>query len=156
MKRLNEVEEGTYRLPTEAEWEYSCRAGSNQAYAWGQEIDCTKAMYANSRKKDECREHAKKLGVKKAGPAPVKSYPPNPWGLHDMHGNVWEWCQDWYGPYPEATVTDPQGPDSGEYRIRRGGSWFSGGKKCRSANRANAHPGSKFQNSGFRLIMEVP
>ena len=156
IERLNENGKNFHRLPTEAEWEYSCRAGSEEAYAWGQEIDCTRAMYGNSHKINECKEYAKKMGVKKEGPVPVKSYPPNRWGLYDMHGNVWEWCEDWYAPYPVEAEVDPQGPDSGEYRIRRGGSWFSPGKNCRSANRANAHPGSKFQNSGFRLIMEVP
>jgi formylglycine-generating enzyme required for sulfatase activity len=156
VERLNKIEKGSYRLPTEAEWEYSCRAGSEEAYSWGQEIDCSRAMYANSRKVNDCREYAKKIGVKKEGPAPVKSYPPNRWGLYDMHGNVWEWCRDWYAPYPETAVVDPQGPDAGDYRVRRGGSWFHAGNKCRSANRAYAHPGSKFQNSGFRLVMEVP
>lgn len=156
IERLNENGDNIYRLPTEAEWEYSCRAGSEEAFSWGPKIDCSRAMYGNSLKQSECKEHAKKLGIKDEGPAPVKSYPPNRWGLYDMHGNVWEWCGDWYAPYPVTAVVDPQSPDSGDAKIRRGGSWFSSGKKCRSANRAHGHPGSKYKNSGFRLVMEVP
>ena len=82
----------------------------------------------------------------------MKSYPPNAWGLYDMHGNVWEWCQDWFGEYPTKAVVDPFGPDSGTEKVRRGGSWFGGGSLCRSANRNYGHPASRYQTTGFRLV----
>ena len=94
-------------------------------------------------------------GLAPDGPAPVMSYPPNAWGLYDMHGNVWEWCQDWFGDYEKRTVTDPFGPILGDMRIRRGGSWYRYGRSCRSANRAMGHPASRFQTTGFRVIREI-
>jgi len=161
IKKLNEKGEGRYRLPTEAEWEYSCRAGSKTAYFWGNEIDCSKAMYANNTKREhekDCVDIAKSRGFQNDRPAPVKSYAPNAWGLYDMHGNVWEWCQDWFEPsYPKGETTDPRGPASSEKgRIRRGGSWFGKGFVCRSANRAYASPASRFETTGFRLVREIP
>ncbi len=157
IKALNEKHEGTYRLPTEAEWEYAARAGTTTAYSWGDEIDCTRAMYANnSLKSPQCIDEVKAKGLEPDGPAPVKSYLPNPWGLFDMHGNVWEWCQDRFGPYSRMFQVDPKGPSSGEMRVRRGGSWYRYGYSCRSANRAFANPASRFQTTGFRLVREVP
>jgi formylglycine-generating enzyme required for sulfatase activity len=156
IEKLNQKNEGTYRLPTEAEWEYACRAGATSAYSWGDKIDCSKAMYSNNPKKsDECRGHVKGMGLKVGRPAAVKSYPPNRWGLYDMHGNVWEWCQDFYGAYPKTAVTDPKGPDEGKDRVRRGGSWFKHGWLCRSANRNMGHPASKYNTLGFRVVREV-
>ena len=157
IKALNKNHEGIYRLPTEAEWEYAARAGTTTAYSWGSDIDCTKALYANnSLKSPECIDEAKKKGIRPDGPAPVKSYAPNPWGLFDMHGNVWEWVQDRFGSYNSNLQVDPGGPSSGERRIRRGGSWYRYGYSCRSANRAFANPASRFQTTGFRLVREVP
>jgi formylglycine-generating enzyme required for sulfatase activity len=156
IEKLNRKNEGTYRLPSEAEWEYACRAGTTSAYSWGDKIDCSKAMYSNNPKKsDECRRHVKGMGLKIGRPAPVKSYPPNPWGLYDMHGNVWEWCQDFYGAYPKIAVIDPKGPEEGKERVRRSGSWFKHGWLCRSANRNRGHPASKYNTLGFRLVREV-
>ena len=153
IKRLNNRNEGVYRLPTEAEWEYACRSGSTTAYTWGEAIDCSKAMFSNKRKKSgECLDHVRSRGLAVDRPAPVKSYPPNDWGLYDMHGNVWEWCHDWYGDYPNDPVVDPLGHSSGTKKIRRGGSWFGPGYSCRSANRANGHPASRFRTTGFRLV----
>lgn len=153
IRKLNALSEWSYRLPTEAEWEYVCRAGSSTAYSWGNTIDCGKAMYSNnSLKSKECLDSVRSRGLTIDQPAPVKSYPPNAWGLYDMHGNVWEWCQDWYGDYPPSAKIDPLGPDSGTMRVRRGGSWFKYGYSCRSANRNCAHPSSRYQTTGFRLI----
>jgi len=153
IKKLNAQKEGVYRLPTEAEWEYACRSGSTTAYNWGEAIDCSKAMFSNNSKKSgECLKYVKSREMAVDGAAPVKSYPSNAWGLYDMHGNVWEWCYDWYGDYPNDPVVDPLGHSSGTMKIRRGGSWFRHGYSCRSANRANGHPASKFRTTGFRLV----
>ncbi|MGD9320242.1 MAG: formylglycine-generating enzyme family protein [Desulfobacteraceae bacterium] len=156
IKKLNALNEGIYRLPTEAEWEYASRAGSQEAYSWGNDIDCEKAMYSNNTvKSEECVDYVKSRGLATDSPAPVKSYPPNAWGLYDMHGNVWEWVQDWYGGYPPTAVVDPQGVETGTERVRRGGSWFKYGRACRSANRNFAHPATKHNTLGFRVVKEV-
>jgi sulfatase modifying factor 1 len=153
IEKLNARRQGTYRLPSEAEWEYACRSGSTTPYSWGSDIDCGKAMYENnSMKENLCVEDIKSRGLPVDRPAPVKTYPPNAWGLFDMHGNVWEWCVDWYGPYPSEPILDPSGPDSGSKRVRRGGSWFGLGSSCRSANRNWAHPAFSERTIGFRLV----
>lgn len=153
LEKLNALGEGQYRLPTEAQWEYAARAGTQTAYSWGGKIKCANAMFANKRGRfDNCAAYAKERGLPLDGPAPVKSFAPNPWGLYDMHGNVWEWCQDWFGPYPRGAQTDPTGAAKSTHRVRRGGSWFGEGYKCRSANRAFGHPGSRLRNTGFRVI----
>jgi len=157
IKRLNRLGQGIYRLPTEAEWEYAARAGTFTPYSWGNTIDCEKAMYGNnSLKYDVCQPYIRSIGLQIDQPAPVKSYKPNPWGLHDMHGNVWEWCMDWYGDYKTKPVIDPKGPKSGTMRIRRGGSWFKYGYTCRSANRSFGHPATRYNTTGFRLVREIP
>ncbi len=163
IKRLNSRGEGTYRLPTDAQWEYAARAGSTTAYSWGARIDCTRAMYSNNPNKfNACVSHVRSMGLKENMPAPVKSYPPNMWGLYDMHGNVWEWCQDGFDPYrhrldPYKTyeLTDPLISESGGYRVRRGGSWFGSGNSCRSANRTYSHPSVRYRTTGFRLVKEA-
>lgn len=153
LDKLNKLGEGTYRLPTEAEWEYASRAGSTMAYSWGDRIECSRAMYANNdRGVDDCVPAVRARGLLVNSPAPVKSYPPNAWGLYDMHGNVWEWCQDWFGPYSRSPQIDPQGPKKGEVRVRRGGSWFSEKYFLRSANRAYGHPASRLSTTGFRVV----
>ena len=135
-----------YRLPTEAEWEYACRAGTTTAWSWGN--DPKKAgEYAWFL--DNANFQYQKVGTKK----------PNPWGLHDMHGNVWEMCWDWYGSrYPTGTTTDPFGPRSGKVRVYRGGSWGVGGKNCRSAFRGNSDsytPNHHTTYLGFRLCLSA-
>ncbi len=155
IKRLNQRNQGTYRLPTEAEWEYAARAGSTTAYSWGNGIDCDKAMYGNSRKHDVCQLYNKSVKLELGRPAPVKSYQPNAWGVYDMHGNVWEWVMDRHEEYSSAPAVDPHGPDSGTMRVKRGGSWFKYGHSCRSANRAFAHPASRLQTTGFRVVREI-
>ncbi|MCG6974342.1 MAG: formylglycine-generating enzyme family protein [Desulfobacterales bacterium] len=157
IQKLNRLGQGTYRLPTEAEWEYAARAGTSTAYSWGDTIDCDKAMYANNSLKDnKCQRYIKSKGLQIDQPAPGKSYAPNPWGLYDMPGNVWEWCRDRYGAYKKSPVTDPTGPESGSMRIRRGGSWFKYGHYCRSANRNYGNPATRYRTTGFRLVREFP
>ncbi|MCF8145587.1 MAG: formylglycine-generating enzyme family protein [Deltaproteobacteria bacterium] len=156
LEKLNARKEGVYRLPTEAEWEYACRGGSDSVYGWGDTIDCSKAMYANnSLKAGDCLKYVKSRGLSTDDPAPVRSYAPNAWGLYDLPGNAWEWCQDWYGPYPQGSVVDPQGPRSGSVRVRRGGSWYGHWERCRCANRNFSHPASRYQTTGFRLVREA-
>jgi len=155
--KLSRKTHRTYRLPTEEEWEYVCRAGTTTAYSFGDTIDCTKAMFGNnSLKCAVCISHSKDRGFQLDMPAPVKRYPPNPWGFYDMHGNVWEWVADAYHGY----LTDEDGFLSSTEivsgtRVKRGGSWFMYGYYCRSANRAWAHPASKLKTTGFRVVLEV-
>ena len=155
IKKLNAKGEGVYRLPTEAEWEYACRAGSKTAYAWGDAIDCSMAMYGNKKRSGVCIHYLQSLKIKPGGPAPVKTFAPNKWGLFDMHGNVWEWCQDRYGKYDANRLKDPIGTEKGHERVRRGGSWYSKDYDLRSANRAYAHPSNRTDNNGFRLVREA-
>ena len=155
--KLNQMAGERYALPTEAQWEYAARAGSTTAYFWGNTIDCTRAMFANNPMKyDDCVSENQSAGLDAKWPAPVMHYPPNAWGVFDMHGNVWEWCEDLYDRYDTVSVVDPKVTDSGKDRVRRGGSWYGPGYSCRSANRAYGHPMSRLQNTGFRLIMLLP
>jgi formylglycine-generating enzyme required for sulfatase activity len=124
-----------YTLPTESQWEYACRAGTTGAYAG--DLDSMAWYDKNSGSKT----HA--VGGKQ----------PNGWGLYDMHGNVWEWCSDWYGDYSSGSVTDPRGASSGTYRVRRGGSWILTARNCRSASRFGYDPGLRFNLLGFRLAL---
>jgi formylglycine-generating enzyme required for sulfatase activity len=138
---LNDLGEGTYRLPTEAEWEYAARAGSTTAFANGDfSLNNLDAMgWYDGNSGDTTHTVAQKQ--------------PNAWGLYDMHGNVLEWCQDRYGNYPSGSVTDPQGPSSGSARVVRGGCWGSHAEYCSSANRGRLMPGGNGgSNSGLRLV----
>ena len=144
---LSTKEGKPYRLPFEAEWEYACRAGTTSRFGWGNKTDCSKANFGNSWT-NECKRKESIRTVKVAG------YSPNAWGLYDMVGNVWEWCQDWYGKYPDGHVTDPQGASSGERRVVRGGSWWSYSRYCRSAARGWCGPEDRWFTLGFRLVRE--
>jgi formylglycine-generating enzyme required for sulfatase activity len=141
--KLNAKEGGNlYRLPTEAEWEYAARAGSTLAYGFGNEVSRL-GEYAWYRDNAGGKTH------------PVGQLKPNAWGLYDMHGNVMEWVQDWYGRYSDKPVTDPQGSPSGSHRMRRGGAWNSVATVCRSSNRYSV-PGFRDDFLGFRLVRTAP
>jgi formylglycine-generating enzyme required for sulfatase activity len=145
-----------YRLPTEAEWEYACRAGTTTWYQWGDDPDKGKGW---------C--NAADLTAMKTFPgwtvfnwddgflytAPVGSFKANAFGLHDMHGNAWEWCQDFYEPYKEGDQTDPEGPASGEARVLRGGSWYLNPRLLRAAARNRLLPDLRNDSNGFRLVL---
>lgn len=135
-----------YRLPTEAEWEYACRAGTNTPFNTGENITTDQANYYGSYPyKDVPR------GQYRDSTVPVGSVPPNTWGLHEMHGNVWEWCWDWYGEYASGPQTQPNGPTEGTYRVNRGGGWNDFGRHLRSAYRAAHTPSNRTFNIGFRV-----
>jgi len=136
IKKLNAKTDGGYRLPTEAEWEYACRAGTTTAYSFGANITPKDANYRDS-----------KIGK----PVAVGSYKPNAFGLYDMHGNVWEWCEDWYGDYPEGAVTDPKGPAKDVSRVLRVGSFSDLESSARSSNRYSGAPTGRVDLLGFRL-----
>jgi formylglycine-generating enzyme required for sulfatase activity len=140
--RLNNKENTEkYRLPTEAEWEYACRAGSTTAFCFGNDKTMlNKYAWYNT----NSRNWAHQVDQKK----------PNIWGLYDMHGNVWEWCQDWYSEYPDEEVTDPAGPVSGSHRVSKGGSWRSASRFCRSAHRYGVDPAYRRPTRGFRVAMD--
>ena len=137
-----------YRLPTEAEWEYACRAGTSTPFNFGNELNGTQA---------NC-DGTIPYGTTQKGPflgktSPVGSYPPNAWGLHDMHGNVWEWCADRYGDYPKGPITDPLGSEGGSVCVIRGGGWGNVAADCRSASRDWIGPSIRYGRRGFRLAL---
>ncbi len=147
LRKLNEREHAAgrlpkawrYRLPTEAEWEYAARAGTTTAYFFGNgagPLDDYAWYSSNSGKQTH------DVGQKQA----------NPWGLYDIYGNVWEWCEDWHGGYSEGEQTDPSGPPSGSNRVRRGGGWIGDPQDCRSAYRAFLTPVYRRYNLGFRVL----
>ncbi len=132
---LSDITGESFRLPTEAEWEHACRAGTKTDYSFGENISQALANFDRANNKT----------------MPVGSYQPNPFGLYEMHGNVWEWCSDWYDKYPGEKVKDPKGPDNGKYRVLRGGSWFVNAGLTRSSSRACDEPGERDHSRGFRL-----
>jgi formylglycine-generating enzyme required for sulfatase activity len=136
------------RLPTEAEWEYACRAGTSTPFNTGGCLSTALANYDGNYPYSNCIK-----GSYLKRPQPVGSYAPNAWGLYDMHGNVMEWCSDWYGDYSSYPQTNPGGPASGSTRVLRGGSWFFSGRHCRSANRNYNDPSYRSFSSGFRLVV---
>jgi len=136
-----------YRLPTEAEWEYACRAGTTTPFSTGNNITTSQANYDgdypyNNNAKGTYREKT----------TPVGSFASNAWGLYDMHGNVWEWCWDWFGSYSSGTQTDPQGASSGADRVMRGGGWYNDSQYVRSAYRSYDSPSLRDSALGFRLV----
>jgi formylglycine-generating enzyme required for sulfatase activity len=143
-----------YRLPTESEWEYACRAGTVTAFYLGTDLDSGQANFDGQDEYDSVTGTiSDPSGVYLATTTPVGNYSPNGWGLFDMVGNVWEWCQDWYGPYPTGSVTDPKGPATGTYRIFRGGSWIDPAVNCRSSPRAHDLPTLSIYRVGFRVVL---
>jgi formylglycine-generating enzyme required for sulfatase activity len=137
-KKLSEKTRQAVRLPTEAEWEYACRAGTKTAFSFGDD-ESALGDYAWYAANSGDTTH------------PVGQKKPNAWGLFDMHGNVWEWCADWWGVYPKGAVTDPQGPASGKYRVLRGGAWPLDPGRCRSASLTDFTPDSRYFIYGFRV-----
>ncbi|MFN0053103.1 MAG: formylglycine-generating enzyme family protein, partial [Planctomycetales bacterium] len=128
------------RLPTEAEWEYACRAGTTTEYSFGDdEGGLSQYSWFDENSGDQTQ--------------PVGSKKPNAWDLYDMHGNVWEWCLDWWGVYSADVVDDPRGPEKGQYRVNRGGSWFADASDCRSAVRNGSRPNYRDYYLGFRVVL---
>jgi formylglycine-generating enzyme required for sulfatase activity len=128
-----------YRLPTDAEWEYACRAGTKTPFHFGQSLSPTQAQFHSSLRR----------------PTRVGSFPPNAWGLHDMHGNVWEWCSDWWGQVGTRSVKDPRGPSSGKNRVVRSGSWNYQVNYCRSAYRGLYPPDGRYDHVGIRVVCDA-
>lgn len=150
LPKLNALAPGLQlELPTEAQWEYACRAGTTTPFSFGQQITTDQVNYDGNYpyaggEKGEYREKT----------VPVKALPANPWGLHQMHGNVWEWCVDEYVEYPEGAVENPvvhQDKKESRLRVLRGGGWIAHGRFCRSANRFAGGPDGRNGRIGFRL-----
>ena len=132
-----------YGLPTAAEWEYAARGGKDSKgylYAGGDSLELVGWYYGNN---------------DPSGAKPVEGKSPNELGLYDMSGNVWEWCWDWYGSYPDRLQADYTGPDSGRHRVLRGGSWYDFASGARCSNRYSSYPGVRYDNCGFRLARAV-
>ena len=146
--KLKEITQAPFGIPTEAQWEYACRAGTKTPFHFGSELNGRQA---------NCDGTAP-YGTETKGPylkktTPVGKYQANAWGLYDMHGNVWEWCSDWEGDYPTGSVTDPIGPATGSSRVRRGGSWYNDAVCCRSAFRLGSVPSFRDYDLGFRVAL---
>jgi len=150
IEKLNDLSnEYQFRLPTEAEWEYACRAGTKTTFSFGVFLNDSVANY-NS----EIPSRHSLLGVYLGRPESVGSYPPNQWGLYDMHGNVWEWVSDWYTSYIKETATNPTGPTDGIEKVIRGGSWYFGAENAKSSYRRTHAPNLWGFSIGFRIICE--
>lgn len=142
----------TYRLPTEAEWEYACRSGADTLFAYGDSLAPGQGNFdvrfpMNAEREEKLLGRSSRVGA----------YPANNFGLFDMHGNVWEWCGDWYGEnyYAVSPTRDPQGPSEGQYRVARGGCWRSHAATCRAAYRNALAPHNKDPYTGFRVVCVV-
>jgi formylglycine-generating enzyme required for sulfatase activity len=133
-----------YRLPTEAEWEYACRAGTTTDFYWGDSDDLdTVSMYCWYTKNSNNKTH------------PVGTKLPNAWGLYDMSGNLFEWCNDWYGPYADSVYVDPDGPLNGSSKITRGGNWLTQSGFCRASYRGRTAPDFRCSAIGFRVARRL-
>jgi formylglycine-generating enzyme required for sulfatase activity len=139
-KRLGERTGKRFRLPTEAEWEYACRAGTTSEYHSGNGEEALQRVGWYRANSDQQTQAVGKLAA-------------NAWGLHDMHGNVWEWCADWYGAYPKNDQKDPQGCSNGDARVLRGGSWGFEPRCCRAACRGGSAPGGRYSYIGCRVCL---
>ncbi len=133
---------GSFNLPTEGQWEYACRAGSQDAYCYGNDRAILGDYGWVGDNTADSKVRVKAVAGKK----------PNAWGIYDMHGNLWEWCLDWYGAYPEHALSDPSGPLHGVERVCRGGSWFSGKGGVRCADRDHVPPDYVNSSLGFRIV----
>jgi formylglycine-generating enzyme required for sulfatase activity len=143
-RRLSELEGRTYRLPTEAEWEYACRGVTKTRYSFGDDAgDLSKYGWFEDNASDKGESYAHEVKQKLA----------NPYGLYDIHGNVWEWCSDWYGDYSVGALTDPLGAAGGSYRVSRGGCWDFQASSCRAALRGGSEPSYRDSYLGFRLLL---
>ncbi|MCG3126693.1 MAG: Hercynine oxygenase [Phycisphaerae bacterium] len=150
-RRLSQSSGMIVRLPSEAEWEYACRAGTDAPFAFGATISSQRVNFDGS-----TTYGGSAAGLNREQPTPVGSLEANAWGVCDMHGNVWEWCADWYARYPATPhVVDPEGPPNGEYRVLRGGSWGREAALCRSAARVRTNPAARSADSGFRVVVEL-
>jgi formylglycine-generating enzyme required for sulfatase activity len=137
-QQLRQLTSKPIRLPTEAEWEYACRAGTSGDYCKGNDKRALRKVgWYDGNSNDQTH--------------PVGYLAPNAWGLYDMHGNVWEWCQDWYGTYSAENQTDPKGASSGDSRVLRGGSWCDCPELCRAALRYRSAPSARGNNVGCRV-----
>lgn len=150
---LNGISSKNFRLPTEAENEYGTRARTSTPFHTGETITTDQANYNG----DHTYNSSKK-GTYLRKTSPTKSYPANPFGLFDMHGNVWEWCSDWYDKdyYQQSPTDNPKGPETGKKKVMRGGSWFTAPRSIRSANRRGLEPDLALEDSGFRLVVNRP
>jgi len=145
--KLSVLEGATYRLPTEAEWEYACRGKTTTPFHFGSSLNGDKANVNGNYP----------YGTTTKGPSlgrttMVGAYPKNPFGLFDMHGNVWEWCEDWYDEYSQATSKDPQGPSTGKFRVIRGGGWDIEPVNCRATDRNEDPQTYLYISIGFRVV----
>lgn len=149
LKKLSALTGKTYTLPTEAQWEYACRAGTSTRFNTGDCLSDAQANYNCDAAFENCP-----AGRSRWESSPVGSYPPNAWGFYDMHGNVIEWCSDWFEYYRQGAQTDPPGPESGQGRVGRGGSWGFGQDECQSAWRNGFIPTKRHECLGFRIVLK--
>jgi formylglycine-generating enzyme required for sulfatase activity len=145
--KLTSLSGFSYRLPTEAQWEYACRAGTSTPFSTGERLTAAQANYDG-----RYPMPGEPAGEYRGGPTPVRSFDPNAWGLYDLHGNVWEWTADWYCPYPKTTVVDPQPKCPSDLRVIRGGSWAFDEASARCALRYTHQPIDSGYSLGFRLV----
>jgi formylglycine-generating enzyme required for sulfatase activity len=150
-RRLSTREGRKYRLPTEAEWEYACRAGTKTPFWWGDTIHTDRANYNGDYRYGRNGEK----GTLRKKTTPVDFFRPSPWCLHDMHGNLWQWCEDWYELYGEGESKDPVRTVKGDWdgRVRRGGSWCDPPDNCRSASRGRGAPARREAWVGCRVVL---